>query len=111
HLPARGGAAPGGASPLRAMEHRPRERGDVCRHGLRGARGRPPPRSLMTNRIAVSALGLCLGALGLARPAPAGEDAPPPPVAVAVVGGIPITAVQLEGAIKGPLSGVPVGVG
>jgi predicted DsbA family dithiol-disulfide isomerase len=57
----------------------------------------------MTNRIAVSALGLCLGALSLARPAPAGEDAPPPPSAVAVVGGIPITAVQLEEAIKGPL--------
>ena len=57
----------------------------------------------MTNRIAISALGLCLGALGVARPAPAGEDAPPPPGAVAVVGGVPITAVQLEDAIKGPL--------
>jgi predicted DsbA family dithiol-disulfide isomerase len=57
----------------------------------------------MTYRIAVSALGICLGALGLARPAPAGEDATPPPGAVAVVGGVPITALQLEEAIKGPL--------
>jgi protein-disulfide isomerase len=57
----------------------------------------------MTYRIAVSALGICLGALGLARPAPGGEDATPPPGAVAVVGGVPITALQLEEAIKGPL--------
>ncbi|HKC13622.1 MAG TPA: thioredoxin domain-containing protein [Vicinamibacteria bacterium] len=57
----------------------------------------------MNDRIAACALGFCLGALGLARNAPAGEDAPPPPSAVAVVGGVPITAVQLEDAIKGPL--------
>ncbi len=57
----------------------------------------------MRNRMAISALGLCLGELGPARPAPAGEDAAPPPGAVAVVGGLPITAVQLEEAIKGPL--------
>jgi len=57
----------------------------------------------MTNRIAVSALGIGLGALGLARPAPAGEDAAPPPGAVAVVGGVPITALQLEESIRGPL--------
>jgi protein-disulfide isomerase len=57
----------------------------------------------MTNRIAIPAWGLCLLALGPAGPAPAGEDAPPPPRPVAVVGGVPITALQLEEAIKGPL--------
>jgi predicted DsbA family dithiol-disulfide isomerase len=49
-------------------------------------------------------LGLwLLGSLGLALPAPGEEPAPPPGDTVALVGGVPISAHQLEEAIQGPL--------